>query len=380
MSGRYPSQKWNSPSNLKASSYHELQAALIAELEDNIAMHPDHDISRRDALRFLASLPIEACGLSALQPVLKYENTELLLQCAAGITACWHLKKGKDLAFVADTVAKYVPTLKELVKLTTGTQRKDTAELLAQCFLIQSTLARHMTSNQAAIRYAKQAESYGKMANNTTLEILALRMQSIACTYDDQWEQALQASQQAKLLIEIQRSHRTEDKHPISPLVQSCVYAILATCQAYHGQKQEALSSLGKAHETFFAQSPDEPVPVWVYHNQGVLVLNDGDTHRYLGMHAEAVDSFAQIRTCADKSELTHTEALLREVTTEVNRDDQPRDMERCIDLWTQGAQRALALKSKQRQKEVLLVYTAIRAAWPSEQRIKDLRDVLNRA
>ena len=95
MSGRYPSQKWNSPSNLKASSYHELQAALIAELEDNIAMHPDHDISRRDALRFLASLPIEACGLSALQPVLKYENTELLLQCAAGITACWHLKKGK---------------------------------------------------------------------------------------------------------------------------------------------------------------------------------------------------------------------------------------------------------------------------------------------
>ena len=65
-------------------------------------------ISRRDALRRLASLPIKYCGLSLFMPVISRPIEEILLQCAAGITACWHLRKGKDLAFASDAIARYL--------------------------------------------------------------------------------------------------------------------------------------------------------------------------------------------------------------------------------------------------------------------------------
>ena len=362
---------WTYP-RMVTARYHELQRALLMELEDNIAMHPEHEVNRRDALRFLASLPVEACGLSALQPVLKYENTEILLQCAAGIAACWSLKRGRDLIFASDMIAKYVPTLKEIARLATGTQRKDAAELLAQCFLLQAPLARHLKGKAAALRYAQQAETYSNMAKDRSLEVLALRTQATEYTYADQWKPALQVAQQAKFLMETKQDTRP----PVSPLIQSGVFAILATCHGYFGQKQEALSSLRKAHAMFFAES-DSPEPVWVEHHQGTLVLIDGETHYQLGMYKEAMDSFAQVDGLVYTSELCRIEGLISQAKVEVNRDDQPRDMELCVDRWTRGIEGATLLKSKQRHNEAATAYTAMRAVWSNEPRVKNLRDYL---
>src|SRR5438552_4197145 len=75
--------------------YHTLQQALILELEDNTMTD---ELSRRDALRVLAMVPIEMSGLSAIAPVFKNSSHDILTQCAAGITACWYLRRGKELA------------------------------------------------------------------------------------------------------------------------------------------------------------------------------------------------------------------------------------------------------------------------------------------
>ena len=174
---------------------------------------------------------------------------------------------------------------------------------------------------------------------------------------------------------------RYHPKELIPPIAHSYVYAGLATYQAYHGQKQDALTSLKKAHATFFEQPSTEKVPLWIDHCIGNLLLNDGLTHTHLGMYAGAIASFEQLQ--ADHANdmtipLTcRIEALIEQITTEVSRDDQPRDMEKCIALWTQAIESTKTLQGTKHFRDALVVHTAMRAAWPGEMRIKKLRELM---
>lgn len=354
--------------------YHELQQRIILEVEDNHSMDHDDLMSRRDALRRIAALPIEVCGLTSLAAVLKRPVEEILAQCATGVTACWYLRKGKDLTFAFDITSKYVPTLKEIAKSASTSQRKAAADLLTQCLLLQSVLAWNVKTTDDAIGYAQQAEFYSKIAEDTMLQILALRTQAAAQSNANKWEHALQAGLKAKYLLET-----TQKTSHIPQQVRSYVYAGVATFQAYNGAKEDALLSLEKAHIAFFAQSPNETIPIWVDHSIGNLLDNDGLTHFHLGRYKQAVDSFAQIHDRhADDATIPlscRVSSLIEQMTAEVSRDDQPRDMERCIDLWVKGIEGAKTLQSTLRFNEALQAYTAMRAAWPGEQRVKALRE-----
>ncbi len=359
---------WMWPIQHSNARYHELSTLLIQELEQKDNTMQEDSISRRDALRRLASLPIEMCGLSLVGPVLIRPMDEILSQCAAGITACWYLRKGKDLAFASDTVSRYIPTLREIVKTGSLLQRKDAAELLVQSFLLKSTLTFHVNGTNEAVYFAQQAEAYGYTAENIMLQVIALRTQAAAHSYAERWEPALQIAKKAKYLLE------TAHKAPIPQLVHSYIYAGLATYQAYSGQKQDAFISLKKAHTMFFNRPNDEQASIWIDHNQANLILNDGMTHYYLDMHKEALDSFEQTKKI-QQDDIGRVEILVDEVMTEISRDDKPRDMEWSITQWTQAIQGAKTLRSDQWFKESTTAYKAMRAVWPREQRIKELRD-----
>lgn len=58
-----------------------------------------------------------------------------------------------------------------------------------------------------------------------------------------------------------------------------------------------------------------------------------------------------------------------------MSRDDQARDMDRAIALWTQGIEGAKAMQSNKHYTDALVAYTAMKAAWPGESRIKELRE-----
>ena len=142
--------------------YHELQELIILELRDN--QMDINELSRREALKLAAAMPIECCGLSALKPVLKESHDEILLQCGAGITACWGLRKTQDITFAAQTVAKYIPTLKEMTVIGSRQQRREAAELLFQCFLLLSVYSYVViTGAHNAVAYAQQAEKYCRL-------------------------------------------------------------------------------------------------------------------------------------------------------------------------------------------------------------------------
>jgi transcriptional regulator with XRE-family HTH domain len=361
--------------------YQELQdAILIASLEQEDNTMNDEVLNRREALRRLASLPIDYCALSLFGPVLVRPVEEILAHCAAGITACWQLRKGKDLAFAFDTVSWYLPTLKEIVTTGTTLQRQGAADLLIQCLILQSELAMHVMTSNDAISYARQAEHYGEAAGNAILHILAVRRLEAAYGYAGYLGQAWRTAEQAKrLLLELEQERKQKKLEPIPQIVYSYIFAGLATEQAHNGRTQDALDSLGKAHTAFFAHPANEPVPIWIdNHSQANLVLNDGFTHLFLDKGKEAFDSFQQVTKQAD-SEVIRVEATVNQVMAEVNRDDQTRNMDACINLWTSGMQGAISLQSEQWFNEARVAYAALRAAWPKEQRVKDLREQIHR-
>jgi hypothetical protein len=113
----------------------------------------------------------------------------------------------------------------------------------------------------------------------------------------------------------------------------------------------------------------------------GNLLLNDGETHLYLGLYSEASAAFAKVHEQHAHDTTISATCFVATLTdgamAEVSRDDQPRDMERCIDLWTRGMEGARTLQSTLRFNESIRVYTAMRAAWPGEARIKELRDLI---
>ncbi|MBV9708858.1 MAG: helix-turn-helix transcriptional regulator, partial [Chloroflexi bacterium] len=231
--------------------YHLLQAQIVQETEEYSSMSQEIEylIGRREALHCLAFLPIELCGLSKLGPILNYPAEEILTQCAAGVTACWYLHRGKELALTSHIVESYLPTLKAIAKSSSSQHRKAAADLLTQCVLLKAALARHLEGTREAISYMQQAVTYSKVAENAMLHIIALRTLSIAYYYANQWKQALQAVEEATYLLE--HAYAT----PMPKLLHSCVYAVLANRQALNGQKQDALTSLGQAHTTFHQQT-----------------------------------------------------------------------------------------------------------------------------
>lgn len=373
---------WNWPP--EAARYQKLQSQITLELEDNCM---NDDISRRDALRFLALVPADMLGLSQFYAVFKkgVSHEDILKHCSAGIVACWNLRRGKELAFADLAVSKYIPTLKAIANTAPAAQRKAAADLVGQCFLLKAVLSWNLTTPNDAIIYAQKAETYGAIAGSRLLQVTALRTTAAALCYADRWEQALEAAEKARHLLE-QKQESTLSQSaeaPISQMIQSYVYAGLATYQAYHGQKTDALLSLKKAHRTFFERSADEVVPIWCDHHVGNLLVNDGETYMHLGMYRNALDSLQQIETqYAQDTTISFTNrvnAFTSWVMVEVNRDDQPRNMDQCIHLWIKGMEGARAVQGNLRFNAAVQAYTAMRAAWPTEKQVKDLREYIVR-
>jgi tetratricopeptide (TPR) repeat protein len=361
----------------RPARYQELQICVTRALEPKDNAMQESLINRRNALRRLASLPIELWGFSLFGPavVRPYPIEDMLTQCAAGVTACWHLRKGKDLAFAYDAISRYIPTLKEIVARSTGVQRSGAADLLAQSLLLKGILVRHLQANhEASLCYMQQAETYSNLAGNRALTIAAVRGQASSYNFADNSEQAMHTAEKAKSLLETAEAEGT----PIPLMLQSNVYVGLANYQAHTGPKykQDALTSLGIAQDAFDAAS-NETSPIWIDHSKGGQLRNGGLVYYYLGASQQAIETFAKIGSLTVAHETTRTQSFIDQVMAEVNREDQPRDMDFCIERWKQGMQRAIALHSERSYNEAKVAYAVMRAVWPGEQRIKALRDVM---
>ncbi len=347
----------------RTARYQDLQRLIVLEVEGSDMS--DDLISRRDALRRLALFPVEFCSLSALIPVLSRPTEEILTSCAAGITACWELRKGHDLAFAGEVIERYLPTLQALSQQGSSHNRTEAAHLLTQALLLKSILARHLAGSAQALHYAKQAAMIAHQAHDSVLEIVVAR--NVATVYDSMqdvrpWRDAAERT----VMLVTNASH-------VPPAIASTAYIGLANALSYTGEKQDALSALKKAKALFFAQDPGATLPIFADYGWANVLLNEGHVYYHLGDPAPSIAALDQLQEERAANATWKAQAYTEQTLAELMHPS--RDMEYAIDRWIKGAQIARQLSSQQRRRESLSALVAMQSAWPGERRIAELRE-----
>ena len=358
------------------SSFQQLQDTMTFIIEEYDAMHTDNDanISRRDALRRLATVPLITLKLNASRPVLHHPPDEILTQCSASIAACWELSKGKDeadLMLAFKGASAYLPTLKAIVK-NSSQHRQAAASLVSQCALLRTVLGWHLEGLKEAAQYAQEAVIYSKEAKDLPLLLSTLDYLSWVHYYDSkQGKQALQTIETAIPLL--------KQKGTILPSrLLGGIYSTLALMQAKNGQS--GITSLRQAAEAFFAPDIEEHRFVYMDYTKSDLVLNDGMVHYHQQEHEKALDSLTQLIDPITLSlkmplpERSRVEGL--NVMALASLKNPKKDMEQTLHFWTEAIQGAKTLQSEQRFSEALLAYEIMEGIWSGEQRIKSLREL----
>src|SRR5579875_206075 len=351
-----------------------VQDQLTIMIEEH-SMHLDNDahISRRDALRRLAMLPLVTLKLTPARPVLHSPDEEVLTQCAASIAACWELSKGDDeadLILAFKGVSAYIPTLKVIAKESLR-HHQEAASLVGQCSLLRTMLGWHLQGLREAAVYAQDAVTYAKEAGDMALLLSALDYQAWLQHYSHHSKQAQQTIEQALPLLK-------EARVPLPPRLLGGIYSTVALMHAKNGLR--ATVPLRQAAEAFFGPQEEEHRFVYMDYTKGDLVLNDGMVQYYQGDHDQALDALSQLihpETLTLKialPERSRIEGL--NIMTLASLKRAKKDLEQSLHFWEAAIQGARALQSEQRFTEALLGYEIMVSIWPGEKRVTGLRDL----
>lgn len=359
-------------------SYREVQNHIryLLEEHDNVNKNNEtYRITRRDALRRLATLPFIASFVDLTEMNIRQSAEEVITTCSAGITACWELSKSaeeEDLILAYRTVSAYIPPLKAIVK-NASTSLDAAKNLLAQSYHFKTVLGWHLESLDKAMEYAQQALVYSETTSDVPLQITIHTQLSWLYYYARKSKQSLDEIQIAAYLLK-------KSDNPLPPNLYSSVQSTLAIRQAMYGQRQQAITSLRFAHDQFFRASVDRAF-VYVDYERPSLILEDGMTYMHLGEYKTALDSLAQIvdpQTLSSKmpvAERVRVEALNNQSLALLK--SPKKDMEQVINTWSAGIQEASKLQSTQRFNEAATIYEIMQAVWPGEKRIGELQDLI---
>jgi transcriptional regulator with XRE-family HTH domain len=345
----------------------ELTRVLI--LEGSITM----DLERRKLLRRLALIPVQAFGLGvAIEASHSLVPEDILIHCAAGITACEHLSRGIDLNLAYAAASAYVPALKNIAK-NNPSLRKDAAALTTQAMLLLATLGLHLEGSKSAIVYAQQAVNYSEVAGDLDLTLTSLGQLAWIFSCDKQYHKALEKAQLAEHLLK-------SAKVDINPLTQSNTYAVLGAYSAQNGQRAEALTALHMATQAFFLATPTNDLSYMDY-DYSEIALTWGLAHARTGHPGEALKSFTEVidsTTLAAKmplSERVRVEFLNHMALASVK--NPTKDIEQATKYWEAGIHGAKTLQSEQRFSESVTAYEVMEGVWTGDKRIKNLRELI---
>jgi len=345
--------------------YGELQAGINRAIVDHSTLVGQDSISvlsRRQALVSFGLIPIRLSGALPITNAKKSDTDTLLTHCAAGIAACWYLRRGKELKFVNDLTSSYISILQPLVYSQSEAYRKAAAGLLAQCLTLKSKLVYILQDDdQEAITYEAEAIRYAQIAENEIEQVIANREMALYHWWSKRYEQALPYASMA-----YGRAKNT------SPILRSFAASGLSFCQAACGHTEDAKISLKEACDLF---DPTIPVLFMPYRNVEVILLSSrAAVYRHIGDSKQATNLCQKILARSDLSPLNAIHERIKYAEIEVTRDDiQTRDMGLCVKLLTEAIIGAKEWNSKNDQREAREVYNLLRVVWPREDAIKQL-------
>ena len=330
----------------------------------------NYQITRREAISTLASLPLATLGLtmpgSVVQPT---QYAMALAHCSASLEACWELSKSSepsDVRLAFKRVSQYLSVL-ETIARNASRYRQEALDLAARYALVKTILGWHCASFAEVIHYAQSAKEYSKEAENIPLQLSALSKLAWHYLYDKKYGLALETAQEAQFLLE-----RQSDSLP--PGIRGGTYSTLALMQARNGVPSDI--ALGKATEV----DPGDEVYAFMDFTRSGLPIEVSLIYTHQGNQKKAIKTLEQLidlDTLVLKTEMYGRDRVsILNALAHASVKAEDRNMERTIHFWTAGIESAKALQSEWGFDKALIIYELMEVAWPGEKRITDLRDL----
>ena len=340
---------------------------------DDFSSRSAHDLSRRQALLTLAALPVTFAMSNASSADLRGPAAAkefFLSQCAASLTASWHLLRGSDLSTIDQMLSAYLLPLEGVARQRSRYQ-KAAAGLASQAHRISGIIALHRNQLKVREHHCRQALHYATVASDPSSRVSALI--SLASTY-------FYSSDPARAAVIFEQASDLGGGMP--PLQRARVYAELSVVYGQLSREQDAIRSAELAEEIYPDQPEQDPSFLYAEFTPASLTLEQGLAYIALaeqepgrGYQRKAADIFARVEnaTSTDVPDRIRFEIINHQATTAVLLDD--------IDAYEMYAHRGLdgviMLGSRQRLKEMERAWQGAMAKWPRERRIGALKERL---
>jgi len=335
-------------------------------LEQHQGQQEEQVFSRRQALVAIAALPLALLTWRS-GPIVDTVSPEFLSQCAASITACWHLLRGRGgLSAVDEIVPQFTPLLKTLAQHPSQYQ-KTAASLAAQASLLQGILAMHRLNVTDRVTYCKDAIRYASIGEDNNLRAAALTYLGYTysfCSIPRQPEKAIQVFQEAQHIL-------FQDA-----LLKCNISMGLAEAYAQCGEEQQALYYIDFA-QTSFPAYPEQD-PSYIFGDCSLHVLYQWEGKMYLELSEHFSDRGYQRRASDALLKGIGIQSISDRSTAEtiIYQADAARVLEELDSYATflgQAAQMAIDLGSRKRYNEALQVYEKTPEKWFHERRMQAL-------
>ena len=353
----------------KALFCDEVQVMIDQEIrmiDHELQHHPLDEkqaISRRQALVTLAALPTALIFGPGLLSETAIE--EFLPQCAASVTACWHLMKGKGFLSVGEVLSRFVPSLTALA-LRSSKYQMSAASLATQASIIQGILAMHQLNFAQREAHCKEAVRSAIISQNNRLQAVSLMYLGYTyshCYYPRQPQKAIPLFHQAMRAL--------EDK---TSLLYSDILMGLSEAYAQCKEEQEALRYSGLAQEHFPAYPENDPSFIYadcglntLYQWTGKMYLQLADHFPDAGYQQQASGNLLQSIGVSSISDRSANETVIYQA-------DSARllgELGIYAKSLRQATKMAIQIGSRRRYHDAVLVYERTPQAWKSEPPIK---------
>lgn len=354
----------------------EKRDAIRQAIKDFDSMNADnknYQITRREALWSLATLPMITLGLiTPGRIVSSSQYGDAIAHCTVSLEPCWEFYRNggaRETSLAFQCSSKYLSLLKAISR-DSALYREAALDLATRYALIKTLLGWICVGTAQTIQYAKEAVTLSKETADISLQLSAYSKLAWAYAYAKKDRLALSTAQEAEMLL--QNYSRLPQAQSLHPCVWGGTYSTLALMQAKNGQSPDI--ALGKASTA----DPEESFALMTS-KRSTLLLEAGWTYCYYGEPAKAMEKLEKrVDSETLKPRLIQTSNQGQVETINVMTFSllrmKDRDMEKAIHLWVAGIEGAKALKNEQRFSEALTNYELMQAIWPGERRIHDLR------
>lgn len=350
----------------------DIQALVDRELkmlEESIppGAQEEHRISRRQALITIAALPTTMLLWKSGNVAAGPDPAEFLPQCAASVTACWHLLKGDGLVAVEHILPKFVPTLTDLA-LHPSAYQQEAGYLGAQANILQAILAMHQLNVVGRERYCRAAIKCGRASGDNRLTAAALMYLGYTysfCYRPQKPDLAIQAFLDGLKVLGSEES-----------LIRSDIAMGLAEAYAQCRNEHEALHYMTIAQDAFPIYPESDQSYVYaecglntLYQWEGKMYLELAGVYDGRGYQQSAWDAIARSAGTLSVSERSTNETIIYQA-------DAARllgDLRAYTGFLQDGAQMALTLGSQKRYTEAYEAYQRTPEKWRAEPQIKIL-------